>query len=235
MNDIGKLADAIYDNLAAADNGDIPLEEYPQRIFEVISSQGYSLVKYDDVAARELYEKYSSNHPTIHCNRFPAWSELSDKGKEKYRLTTLQPSGNVCQGLTDEQLVGMFKAMFRHVQCRPNIEGAIINTRAHEYCDEDMATAARAYLAALPAAGDGWRPIESAPRDGNEILLGIAEPNGAVCAGFWHDGSECYGHQGGAGWFSEDDRCNLLTASNWHPTHWQPLPLPPQPKENEHV
>lgn len=81
------LADAIYDNLAAADNGDIPLEEYPQRIFEVISALGYSLIKHDDVAARELYEKYSSNHPTIHCNRFLAWSDLSDKEKSKYRLT----------------------------------------------------------------------------------------------------------------------------------------------------
>lgn len=26
--------------------------------------------------ARRLYNAYTSNHPTIHCNRFPAWEEL---------------------------------------------------------------------------------------------------------------------------------------------------------------
>lgn len=70
-----------------------------------------------------------------------------------------------------------------------------------------------------------WQPIETAPKDGRMVLL--AE-SGYVECGFWHDGSECYGHRGGAGWFSEEDRHNLLTARNVHPTHWMPLPAPPQ-------
>lgn len=38
-----------------------------------------------DRQARILYNDYSSNHPTIHCNRFPSWSELTDDQKEPWR------------------------------------------------------------------------------------------------------------------------------------------------------
>jgi hypothetical protein len=69
-----------------------------------------------------------------------------------------------------------------------------------------------------------WLPIDSAPKNGNTVLL--AEGDYVDC-GFWHDGSECHGHRGEAGWFSEDDRANLLIASNVHPTHWMPFPEPP--------
>lgn len=69
-----------------------------------------------------------------------------------------------------------------------------------------------------------WRPIETAPRDGSEILLADWD---CVVAGFYHDGSECYGHRGGAGFFCSDDRGNLLCASNFGATHWMPLPEPP--------
>lgn len=63
----------------------------------------------------------------------------------------------------------------------------------------------------------GWRPIESAPRDGTEVLL------------FWPrkhsekpiiiSGQNTTGNQ----WWSR--RVGSLT-----PTHWQPLPPPPEKK-----
>lgn len=82
-----------------------------------------------------------------------------------------------------------------------------------------------ASLAAKPdSTYPGWRPIESAPKNWDSVLL---TNDDYVTAGFWHDGSECYGHRGGMGWFDECDRGNLLTASNIHPTHWAPLPPPP--------
>lgn len=71
-----------------------------------------------------------------------------------------------------------------------------------------------------------WQPIETALKDGSTVIIG-----GADCGtgeGFWNDGSECYGHRGGAGWFWESDRNGLLTASNAHPTHWMPLPTAPK-------
>lgn len=69
-----------------------------------------------------------------------------------------------------------------------------------------------------------WQPIETAPKDGSMVLLSDGT---YVDAGFYHDGSACYGHRGGAGFFCEEDRGNLLTASNFPATHWMPLPQPP--------
>lgn len=67
---------------------------------------------------------------------------------------------------------------------------------------------------ALAAADKGWQPIETAPRDGTEILIWPG-PYGSVIAAvrgkyFWD-----VRHLGVAA-------CKLLT-----PTHWQPLPAPP--------
>ncbi|MBP7622410.1 MAG: hypothetical protein KA763_00450 [Xanthomonadales bacterium] len=39
----------------------------------------------DDDAARKAYGEYTGNHPVMHCNRFPAWSELGDAEREKWR------------------------------------------------------------------------------------------------------------------------------------------------------
>jgi hypothetical protein len=77
-----------------------------------------------------------------------------------------------------------------------------------------------------------WQPIETAPKLERKTVLGA---EGAwVGEMFWHDGSECYGHRGEAGWFSVDDWNGLLTASNVHPTHWMFLPPPPStPKQGE--
>ena len=68
-----------------------------------------------------------------------------------------------------------------------------------------------------------WMPIESAPRDGTEIVLGMP---GDAFAGFWHDGTQNYWKL--EGWFAEMDRGNLLTAKPFNATHWQPLPTPPR-------
>lgn len=104
--------------------------------------------------------------------------------------------------------------------------------------DADAIVAAVNFLrehgpALLRDAGDGWLPIESAPTEvhelskcGEPLLLGGP---GWVETGFYHDGSDCYGHRGEAGWFALEDwgKDKLLCASNIHPTHWRPLPQPP--------
>lgn len=60
-----------------------------------------------------------------------------------------------------------------------------------------------------------WQPIESAPKDGTEVLCGGKVGRMRVC--WFVDGSWVF-HQkyGGA-------RIVLL-----HPTHWMPLPEPPK-------
>lgn len=66
------------------------------------------------------------------------------------QISRLQSSGNVCQGLTDEQFANLYMAMDNGWASSPD-----------ETAHSDIAKAARAYLAALPK-GDGWMPIESA-------------------------------------------------------------------------
>lgn len=81
---------------------------------------------------------------------------------------------------------------------------------------------------------DGWMPIETAPKDGTQVLLftdtraapaseawyymGI-EPFSAVQIGYWEDTVDAPLRQEGAGW-----RKQLVG----EPTHWMPLPAPPE-------
>lgn len=85
--------------------------------------------------------------------------------------------------------------------------------------------------AALAVRGDGWLPIESAPKDGTRVFLWIEWSDVPVVGEFshkrwWADtehyevscGTYCYG-----GTVSSD--------KNMKPTHWMPLPVAPQPQE----
>lgn len=62
----------------------------------------------------------------------------------------------------------------------------------------------------------GWRPIETAPKDGQCILLW----NGSVHVGEWDYGE-----------WSHDDGTNIDVI--WDTTHWMPLPEPPQGVMND--
>ena len=75
-----------------------------------------------------------------------------------------------------------------------------------------------------PEEGEGeqvmWKPIESAPKDGTRVLSyreGYAESMAVV----WWNGTGC----GAACWLP-------VNGAVWHsPTHWQPLPAPPQEQQ----
>lgn len=100
-----------------------------------------------------------------------------------------------------------------------------------------------AALASAQPAPQGWRTIESAPKDGTEILLGRAanedmDQNAISTPGYWQegyeDGVDYMGvddgfvdsqHQvfsGGRSFGAESHRY----APN-QPTHWQPMPAAP--------
>lgn len=99
-----------------------------------------------------------------------------------------------------------------------------------------------------------WQPIETAPRDGTEVLLHGPVPSDPrrVTAGFWIvPGPAIIGDCGGvcrcpeysdevepphwctmhggdpAGWMSNDGGFT----EEYPPTHWQPLPAPPSSGE----
>lgn len=68
-----------------------------------------------------------------------------------------------------------------------------------------------------------WKPIETAPKDGTEVLLywpleGLGDLHSKIKIGSWH--SDAWGWQ--------DRFCRSYTDA---PTHWQPLPDPPKPRK----
>jgi hypothetical protein len=94
---------------------------------------------------------------------------------------------------------------------------------------------ARAVLAAQPApvpVPPGWMPIETAPKDGTEILLSNGQ---TVAEGHWlHQEAYIREHRDLDGRYigqDESDGCDEWM--DWsggmlpEPTHWMPLPPPP--------
>ncbi len=75
-----------------------------------------------------------------------------------------------------------------------------------------------------PAFGE-WQPIETAPRDGRQIILGWSGEPGGGCEGFWLCDPK-QNHWGETGWFATDD--NVLTEHPSNPDCWMPLPPPPK-------
>lgn len=59
----------------------------------------------------------------------------------------------------------------------------------------------------------GWQPIETAPKDGTDILVGFAHQDRPSVVVGWFDK------------WAEYDSQNVLKGN---PTHWMPLPPPPE-------
>ncbi len=84
---------------------------------------------------------------------------------------------------------------------------------------EDCLVCARAAIAASPPQ-DGWRPIESAPRDGNEVLLlhRYHRHGNSQIVAFWDDEG------------NKTARWQTVDGPAYHeewPSHWRHLPPPP--------
>jgi len=79
----------------------------------------------------------------------------------------------------------------------------------------------RDFVRPAPAA-QGWRPIESAPRDGTCVLVchagSVGEARYIEDEGWWWAGAY------------PTDACG---PDSIRPTHWMPLPEPPQPEQKE--
>jgi hypothetical protein len=74
---------------------------------------------------------------------------------------------------------------------------------------------------ALSAPPPGWQDIETAPKDGTDVLLGWFELPGMKIrrVGFWHDRENAWVEDHG-----------VLHNQDSPPTHWMPLPAPPSPE-----
>lgn len=58
-----------------------------------------------------------------------------------------------------------------------------------------------------------WQPIETAPRDGSKVLA--------------YDPGWCGGTMAIARWWDGEFRTGNLPGEEMYPTHWMPLPPPP--------
>lgn len=75
-----------------------------------------------------------------------------------------------------------------------------------------------------------WQPIETAPKDGTEIILGIPLKWGKMSLDKKDDRVGTGFYNAGAYWYDKKhfvwrNRVANITTS---PTHWQPLPPPPK-------
>lgn len=66
----------------------------------------------------------------------------------------------------------------------------------------------------------GWQPIETAPKNGTEVLVCRAYEDETVYAVAHYEGHE-WRDMGDIGWGG-------MTGDDNQPTHWQPLPEPPE-------
>jgi hypothetical protein len=73
------------------------------------------------------------------------------------------------------------------------------------------------YLCIREIVGMEWETIETAPKDGREIILFA---NGDVFTGEWKKGSIHFGMHG----YWQATRGGI----DFQPTHWMPLPKPPE-------
>lgn len=87
-----------------------------------------------------------------------------------------------------------------------------------------------------------WQPIETAPKDGSHILLleyrNAEDYQSSICIGFWGDYRAGYAFDNPANYRWIDWGAGLLDEyggdevwSTTTPTHWQPLPEPPEQTE----
>lgn len=84
--------------------------------------------------------------------------------------------------------------------------------------------------AALSAPAEGWRPIETAPKDGTHVLLGRFVPgcerDGRIERDHYRTEGEVAAKAGFEGW-------GKFNPQHWPATHWMPLPPPPSNTEGE--
>lgn len=104
--------------------------------------------------------------------------------------------------------------------------------------DDNLAATIRA-LAGEPQA-EGWKPIETAPKDGTVVDLHDGEPRWTDC--YWGLPEHCCGEAGQycdsdwhrlkPGWV-DSARNEMLDDTGDPPTHWRPLPAPPSGGRDE--
>ena len=111
-----------------------------------------------------------------------------------------------------------------YVHPAPDGEDSTCPARSIRLADDDPSQIAAWNTRPQPAP-DGWRPIETAPRDAAPILAGGGGMGAAVGVITWNERVGCWDTTD----FTLDDTDHEPDGYN-RPTHWMPLPAPPVSK-----
>lgn len=73
-----------------------------------------------------------------------------------------------------------------------------------------------------------WRPIETAPKDGSDVLLGELYADGSMimAVGMWW--ANCWGALGNQALILQNGSPLFMIPLEINPTHWMPLPDAPE-------
>ena len=76
-----------------------------------------------------------------------------------------------------------------------------------------------------------WRPIETAPKDGTRVLICHGHAPRNIYVAWWLDEAQFGDDKTGPGWQIFDCGMDVWYAvATDDPTHWMPLPDPPEDK-----
>lgn len=127
--------------------------------------------------------------------------------------------------MTERKTMTIYAEPTRHEVIRW-AESALRNSSI-DHIDEDLISDFKDGLSALAVAmgqlvpAQTWQPIETAPKDGTEILY--RRRNGRIGQGVWYDNP-----------FGNPNTVIDPMSGRWcSPTHWMPLPAAPAPEAAE--
>jgi len=95
---------------------------------------------------------------------------------------------------------------------------------AARYIENEKPAWAQAAREAVAAARNGWRPIETAPRDGTRMLVTGGGLQDEVEAASYNPVVACWNTES----YTLDDRDDEAEGYS-RPSHWMPLPAPLHP------
>ena len=238
---------AVYTDLAAADNQDVPLEEYPNRILKVLDSivgpRHPAVMQWRNDAIRaciEIVKRYGGGASAYQerdmaaLYTVPAPVELPDPIGVVRVFEPHEGAGKICsEASTDITRLPIGRSLlYTEQQVRELLAAARRGCEAAENLPETrMDTGADRGRRVLPE----WLPIESVLKD-KTILLGYRNTHGnwQTLRGEWFSREEIdefWEDPDGVepGWFETsveaDDVPNVWRTE---PTHWMPLRQPPK-------
>lgn len=119
-------------------------------------------------------------------------------------------------------------SVLRDIAAKMVAAGKADESHAIQQAERAVISRAIRAFANAGAAPEGWRQIETAPKDGSYILLAVPNHDGDMTVGHWDDAWS------DDGWWLLDDGKNFeIPLRGKGPTHWMPLPAAPVPNGRE--